>query len=252
MLVDPGRTQYDLNFRLFGVPVRVHPMFWLLCLLLGFTYLRFGDTPRFLIFTLCAIVSLLVHEFGHVGAMRYFGVRSSVLLYSFGGLAIPQGGSYRSRGEHIIVSLAGPAAGFLLFGIVHVLLFFSQIDWKQQGEYLYFAVDRLWLINLVWNCLNLIPVFPLDGGQVSKEVMCSISRRNGERNAYLLSFIIGAAAAIYGLLVYLGIDLLPWLPVGGLWTAILFGMLAYQSYVLYQHTQRRGSHWRSDDRLPWE
>ena len=29
MFAEPDRTSYDLNFRLFGFPVRVHPLFWL-------------------------------------------------------------------------------------------------------------------------------------------------------------------------------------------------------------------------------
>ena len=35
MLAQPGTTAYDLRFRLLGVPIRVHPLFWLVSLMLG-------------------------------------------------------------------------------------------------------------------------------------------------------------------------------------------------------------------------
>ena len=34
-LQEPSRTEGDLNFRLFGIPVRIHPFFWVIMLLLG-------------------------------------------------------------------------------------------------------------------------------------------------------------------------------------------------------------------------
>ena len=83
---EPQRTSYDLNFRLFGVPVRVHPFFWLAMLLLG---TNSETTPKeALVWVVAAFVSILVHEFGHVAAITYFGSRCHVVLHGFGGLAI--------------------------------------------------------------------------------------------------------------------------------------------------------------------
>ena len=42
MLAEPERTPYDVNFRLFGFPVRIHPLFWLGTALLGASWLDAG------------------------------------------------------------------------------------------------------------------------------------------------------------------------------------------------------------------
>ena len=35
LLGSPEVTPYDLRFRLFRIPIRVHPLFWLIMLILG-------------------------------------------------------------------------------------------------------------------------------------------------------------------------------------------------------------------------
>ena len=35
-LGEPGRTAYDLHFRLLGIAIRIHPGFWVVAALLGF------------------------------------------------------------------------------------------------------------------------------------------------------------------------------------------------------------------------
>src|SRR5882724_4686339 len=90
MLVEPGQTNYDLRFRLFGTPVRVHPFFWLLAAILGWDLVNLPDGFLFLfIWVICCFLSILLHEFGHVWMGRAFGAHDSyIVLYSFGGLAV--------------------------------------------------------------------------------------------------------------------------------------------------------------------
>ena len=118
MLAEPDRTPYDLRFRFLGFPVRVHPWFWIATLLLnGDGLLRLG--PEYLLIWIVVVfVSILVHELGHALAFRRFGADADIVLYAFGGLAIPTN-SIAGRGRRILVSLAGPIAGFVLFGIVY-------------------------------------------------------------------------------------------------------------------------------------
>ena len=104
-----------LRFSLFGVPVAIHWMFWVVTLILGLGGNR-GATPldfqRLLICVAVVLVSILVHEFGHAFAFRKFGGRPSVLLHSLGGLASSHG--HFTRKQHVIISAAGPAAGLAL------------------------------------------------------------------------------------------------------------------------------------------
>src|SRR5207253_5525130 len=83
------------------------------------------------IWVACVFVSILVHEMGHVIAARAFGVWGQIVLYGFGGLAIPAG-QMRHRWQHILVCLAGPVAGFLLLGlVVSCLPALAPAEWEQ-------------------------------------------------------------------------------------------------------------------------
>ena len=57
----PQPTPYDLRFSVAGIPVTVHPLFWLIALLLGST----GDILLVPIWVGVIFVSILVHELGH-------------------------------------------------------------------------------------------------------------------------------------------------------------------------------------------
>ena len=127
MFQEPGRTQYDLNFNLFGFPVRVHPGFFVISILFGQGAISLGSRlglnagVSLLVIIVVFFLSILIHELGHTFAFRMYGVRSSVCLYWLGGLAIPDRSSRRlTSNQQIVVSLAGPAFG-LLFGAVLVL-----------------------------------------------------------------------------------------------------------------------------------
>ena len=68
MLGEPPRTQWDLHFPLFGFPVRVHPFFWAVALLMGFR-----SSPRLidlLLWVAAVFLAILVHELGHAIVMR--------------------------------------------------------------------------------------------------------------------------------------------------------------------------------------
>ena len=126
LLLEPQETAYDWHFQIAGIPVRVHPGFWLLALML---FARAGMS-ELLVGTLAVLVSLLVHELGHALTMQYFGERARVVLYMMGGLAIPESSVWNlgnQRGKRgawaqVLISAAGPGAGFLLAGAVLVLV----------------------------------------------------------------------------------------------------------------------------------
>src|SRR5262249_19430237 len=131
MLHEPDQTQFDLRFQLFGIPVRVHPFFWLVGVILGFRALRDnpGPTGFFYLGLWLAVmfVSILVHELGHVFAGQAFGSNGHIVLYSFGGLAIGSADA-SERWQRIFVMFAGPLAGFLLLAVVVPLAWWVDSD----------------------------------------------------------------------------------------------------------------------------
>ena len=192
-LLEPAQTPYDLRFRLFGVAVRVHPMFWLVMAILGWGGGPHGEGKFFLLGLLAWVaacfVSVLIHEMGHVFMGHLFGSDGYIVLYSFGGLAI--GSNALSNGRRqALVSFAGPLAQFILLAIVVLVLwfgYFTPFVHEQLAERLSYyrfllAVDltvpnavlarffhAMIFINLFWPLLNLLPVWPLDGGQIARE-----------------------------------------------------------------------------------
>ena len=57
-LSEPSTTPYDLQFRIVGVPVRVHPLFWLGGLVMGAS----NDLVGVLLWIAVIFVSILIHE----------------------------------------------------------------------------------------------------------------------------------------------------------------------------------------------
>src|SRR5438067_1873655 len=78
-------TPYDLRFSIFGIPVRVHPLFWVVTLL--FASQGQHDPKLMLIGVVCFFASILVHELGHALTAQYFGWPPHIVLYSCGGYA---------------------------------------------------------------------------------------------------------------------------------------------------------------------
>ena len=256
MLVEPERTRYDWTFRLFRFPVRVHPLFWLGAALLGASILDQRNGLLYLLLWIAVVfASILVHELGHALAFRWFGTDSHIVLYIFGGLAVPWA-HVNGRWRRIVVSLAGPFAGFLLCALVWGSD--ELYPWAGQSRPLSNTYRWLFWVNLVWNLFNLLPVFPLDGGQVSQEVCGAVWRQNGLRVSLRVSVAVAAAVALFSVASYVDRDgtLLGWLPGWfprpGLWTAILFAILAVQSYQLLQQVAQSTYYYEdSDDRPPW-
>lgn len=283
VLMEPNPTPYDWNFRLFNVPVRVHPFFWVLSALLGWGWFNALGLPYLLLWVACVFVSILIHELGHVFAFQKFGVRAHVVLYSFGGLAIPTH-SPRERWQRIVVSLAGPGAQLALCLLVWILSFTAlppqaparapeaaveEFEGEQTerpparsrprprppqpaaSPAVVIGLTMMVWINLIWALLNLLPVWPLDGGKVAREIMVGQSPEKGLVNSLWLSVICAAVLAVHCLLAANGgPGLIPFLPIGGMYTAIFFALFAVQSYQLLQMEKMRyhGRH----DRLPWE
>ena len=102
---------------------------------------------------------LFLHEFGHYAAMRCFGYTDlNIFFIPFFGAAA-MGKKYAAPGwQQAIVILAGPLPGILLAGAI---LFGRGLS-PQDPVWLR---DVLMLLLLV-NAFNLLPILPLDGGQL--------------------------------------------------------------------------------------
>lgn len=240
LIGEPPRTQYDLNFSLFGIPVRVDPWFWAITLMLGY---RSGDAGAVLTWVIAVFLSILVHEMGHASVMRAYGFQPWITLYGMGGLASYDHGYSRSKGSdtvgQILISLAGPGAGFLLAAVLVAGLIAAghgdgivptpvgpQVVGLANPRIAALINDILF-ISVLWGMVNLLPIYPLDGGQIAREVLLRISR-DGIRQSLLLSMFAAGAMAAVGLLVW-----------QQMFVALMFGYFAYASYMTLQNYGNR-------------
>jgi Zn-dependent protease len=258
-LSEPHRTDYDLHFQCLGFPVRVHPFFWLAGLVLGAAPLWdekgniASDAPVQLLCWMAAFfVSILVHELGHSLTMRRFGQSSRIVLYMLGGLAIPEssyhyGISKRSRETpttQILISLAGPGAGFCLALAIVLLVyllggklllipqafpFFTFVLPEGTSAALAILIWDLLFLNVLWGIFNLLPVYPLDGGQVASQLFQKADPWNGFVRCLWLSIFTSGAVAVAA-----------WVYLGSRFAPLLFLSLGLSNYMMLQQISGRG------------
>jgi Zn-dependent protease len=243
LLAEPPRTNYDLHFRLLGIPVRVHPFFWLVALFSG---AREGVTPKeTFVWMVALFISIVIHEMGHAVAILYYGFRPWITLHWLGGLASHDPGYSDSYGSYagpstrpmtqIVISLAGPAAGFLFAGLVVALIFIAgaEVRFDLGGPYLFdwyfsdvgsrnllYLLNDLIFINIFWGLINLLPVYPLDGGQVSRELFLLANPQRGIEWSLQLSIFAAIGMAVYAMLRF----------TQPIFVVMLFAFLAFASY----------------------
>ncbi len=108
------------------------------------------------------VAVLLIHELGHFLAMRLFGYTDTHILFvPFGAVAMGNK-AHRKAWQEYIVFLAGPLPGIVVgAGLMVWLLLYHQNIVSEQSPLFMFA-----LMSLAINYINLLPVYPLDGGHI--------------------------------------------------------------------------------------
>lgn len=198
-------------FTLGGIPVRVQPWFFAMILFLGSLYLPVG-WEFVASWVAIATLSILVHEYGHAIAFRSFGLRPSITLHGMGGLTAASTSDDDAADaftptRSIVTSLAGPLAALVLIGIPSWM--YARSLGFEPGLILTtgrlttnpteIILEQLVFINVGWSLLNLIPVLPLDGGNVVASVSEIVSPTNGRRIANITSIVIAVLFALWGL-----------------------------------------------------
>jgi len=231
-----------VRFTLFGVPVEIQPWFWLTAAMLG-GGLR-ASTPhalqQMMFFIFASTISILVHEFGHaLVGRRLGGGWSRIVLWAFGGLAYNEGGRF-TKWQRFWMIAAGPGAGFVFFlvivailaiafgpgdaiGLAKMALFNGRAalsdgtyDFFMERAHVFSLVHSFLWINFWWGLINLLPVLPLDGGQIAELFI------KPQQRVYQVAIAASVSMAAVGL----------WM--GSIYTALLFGFLAWRNYQMLQ------------------
>jgi membrane-associated protease RseP (regulator of RpoE activity) len=172
------------------------------------------------------LLSILVHELGHAFSFRHlFGTSCTIVLHGFGGLAIP----HHHRRRHgfsgaiaeCFLAFSGPLAGFILAAIALVLLQFVFANPENAGlatALFRFFLNWTALISIFWGILNLMPIYPMDGGQIAREVCLFLFPSRGIEVSLVLSMMIAV------LLIAVALQF------GQIFIALVFAYFAYQNY----------------------
>jgi len=205
-----------LRFNLFGIPISIQPFFWLIMAFLGGGMdLLSNPTQKALIYTLifmaAGFISILIHELGHAFMMQKNGRHPQIVLHGMGGVAMSSG-SPLSRMNSILVSLAGPIFQIILGGIAFGVYKFIGAENFPTDQSRYF-VFILAMISFFWAIVNLIPIHPLDGGQILSAIL-------GPKHERLVSII----AIVIGVLLIAGLYFTGY---GSLWNYFIVVMLVW-------------------------
>jgi membrane-associated protease RseP (regulator of RpoE activity) len=154
-----------------------------------------GGVAAFCFWVAAVLVSLLAHEIGHILAARLFGVHPRIVLTGLGGQVF--GLDKVKRGPRLLIGLAGALANLLIYGLAWSVTseaFPLPLAWR------FALVPAMWLlmwINIFWGLLNLLPLWPLDGGRIAVEVGEALLGRRGQTLALLLSLVVSFLLMIY-------------------------------------------------------
>ena len=149
----------------FGIPIYIEPSF---LLFMGLIFLMSsGSGPMDVsgLGILCFVIffSLLIHEFGHAIVAKSVGCDSiRIALIMFGGYATH---SPTTRGRSLLITLAGPFFTLMLLIAANLLLRLKFGDPSYANSAIFIFLRNMAFLNLLWLILNLMPVYPLDGGQ---------------------------------------------------------------------------------------
>ncbi len=198
-----GNSPFDLRWRMFGIPVGIKMSFWFFCLFFGLPYLLLRRWDLFAIWVGCTLFSFLFKELGHVLFGRIFGVRGGIVLYAFGGSPV---GDYESmrRWQRIVFHAAGPAFSFSLWAVAVVC--HNQSDLLVQlgrAEIpVRYVLLRLIQLNWFWGIIHLLPIYPLDGGKIVRELCEAVSPRFGLIFSLLISLACAGGLAAWAAYAY--------------------------------------------------
>jgi Zn-dependent protease len=137
---------------------------------------------------LALFVIVLLHEFGHALACRQVGgTANRIMLWPLGGVAYvnpPQ-----RPGATLWSIAAGPLVNVALLPVLFAALVISHsLGWQQSMPDVYMLVRSLLIINVSLLVFNMLPIYPLDGGQILRSLLWFVL---GRARSLMVATILG-------------------------------------------------------------
>jgi Zn-dependent protease len=185
----PTRSGSFRIFRLLGIDVYLH-WSWFILAIYGIQarahqyHSYIWNVLEYLVLFLI----VLTHEFGHALACRQVGGQANqIVLWPLGGVAYV---SPPQRPGAMLWSIAaGPLVNVALLPIFTVFVFCARtIGLETSLPDFYTFLVAIWFTNLVLLCFNLLPIYPLDGGQIFRSLLWFVA---GRANSLMVAVCVG-------------------------------------------------------------
>ena len=192
----PTRQGSFKLFKCFGIEVFLHWSWFLIVLYEIEVRHSLYTSVVWNVLECVALFSIvLIHEFGHALACRSVGGQANlIVLWPFGGVAYvapPQ-----RPGAQLWSIAAGPLVNVILVPVL--LLLWWLADSAGWNDELCQYVQAIWTINLVLLIFNMLPIYPLDGGQILRSLLWFIL---GRATSLIVATVIGFLG-VAGLIVF--------------------------------------------------
>ena len=159
-------------FRVAGIDVFLHWSWFLVAVYEVQVWRSMFSSPIWAVLLYLGLFVLVtMHEFGHALACRQVGGRAErIVLWPLGGIAFV---SPPPRAGAMLWSIAaGPMVNLLLLPILtYAQHAAGRAGWVNTNVDAYLVLLWLWRINLMLLLFNLLPIYPLDGGQIVRALL---------------------------------------------------------------------------------
>ena len=197
----PTRRGSFKIFRLFGIDVYIHWAWFLAFMYLTSRPREYSSYGWNALEVLSLFLIVLTHQFGHQLASRQVGGKTNdIVLWPLGGVAFvspPQ-----RPGAQLWSIAAGPLVNVILIPVTSALVSISShLGWFDTYPDAYQLIHNIWVINLVLLVFNLLPIYPLDGGQILRSLLWFPF---GRANSLMIASILGffGVAGLIGLAIW--------------------------------------------------
>jgi len=208
-----------VEFKLFGIPVRVEPSIWLILGIFGFLNFGIESTQGIIsigLLIIAGFTSILVHELGHALMIKKYKLPTQIVLAGFGGFATHPAGIL-TRKQSFIVTLAGPLLQIILGLTIYFIAPTLNIP---PNSLINIFIEIIILVSIAWALLNCLPILPLDGGRMLDSAL-------GPKKLKTTLLIGLITAVIVGILAY---------AYGFFFGAMFMGFFFYQNFQAYKQT----------------
>lgn len=185
-------------FRFAGIQVYLHFTWFIVAAFEVMQFARRYSSPIWGLFEyLTLFFIVLLHEFGHALACRQTGgVADRIILWPLGGIAFvnppPRAGAY------LWSIAAGPLVNVVLFPILSLILSVAvESDLQISNPDAFIFLTAVWYVNTILLVFNLLPIYPLDGGQIVRGLLWFAV---GRIRSLKIASVIGFGGAILLLL----------------------------------------------------